>query len=239
MRRLAAMALAGGSAVAGRLAAQTSAVVDQGTFMLARSGAAIGREQFSIIRAVGSGGQVYRAEARSSLGDLRLQSTLATDSLGSPVSYEERMTQRGEQVELIQGRGRPRFSLLLQTKGGEAGGEYRIRQGTVIVDEQLFHQFYFLALAALRTPDSLVTVISPREVLSAADGSEHTQSTARLVFRGVEGVPVGTQTLTGRRFALTDNGTLRAELWIDAAGRLLKVSVPDKSLVALRDDPPR
>src|SRR5690348_10020034 len=89
MRRLAAglSLAAGGCVVAGRLAAQTSAVVDQGTFMVARGGAAIGREQFSIIRAIGTGGQVFRAEARSSLGDLRLQSTLATDSLGSPVSY--------------------------------------------------------------------------------------------------------------------------------------------------------
>jgi len=52
-------------------------------------------------------------------------------------------------------------------------------------------------------------------------------------------VQVGNQTLTGRRFALSDNGAVRAELWIDAAGRLLKVSVPEKTLVALRDDPPR
>jgi hypothetical protein len=212
-----------------RLSAQTSVVVDEATFSI--KGAAVGRESFRIIRAPGSGGQVFRAQATSSLGELRLQSTLSTDSGGSPVSYEMRVTQRGEQLEFLQGRGRPdRFSVLVQTKSGEAGGEYRIRHGTVLLDDQLFHQFYFVALAALESPDSVVTIISARQ------GS---QSKDRLEFRGLEPVPVGGRNLAGRRFALLEGTNTRAELWIDAAGRLLKITVPDKALTALRDDPPR
>ena len=148
-----------------------------------------------------------------------------------PEAIAPRATQRGEQVEFLQGRGRPdRFSVLVQTKGGEAGGEYRIRPGTVLLDDELFHQFYFVALTALASPDSTLTVIAPRA---------GAQRKSRLVFGGVESVVVGGQSLSARRFALMDGADVRAELWIDAAGRLLKASVPEKALVAIRDDPPR
>ncbi|MEK7403130.1 MAG: hypothetical protein AABZ80_12315 [Gemmatimonadota bacterium] len=215
----------------GHLTAQTSAVVDEATFMVSRKGAPVGRESYRIIRAAGSGGQVFRAVSTSALGEVRLSSTLATDSSGAPVSYELRITQRGEQIQFLQGRGRPdRFSVLVQTKSGEAAREYLIRRATVLLDDELFHPLYFAALAGLAAPDSTVTVISPRE----ASQRQH-----RLEFRGIEVVVVGGQNLTGRRFAFVDSATVRAELWIDAAGRVLKAAYPEKALVALRDDPPR
>ena len=223
---------------AGRLSAQKSAVVDEATFAVLRNGAPVGRESFRIIRAPGPGGQVYRAQATSSLGELRLQSTLTTDSSGAPVSYEMRLTQRGEQLEFLQGRGRPdRFSVLVQTKRGEAGGEYKIGPGTVLLDDDLFHQYYFAALAGLASSDSTVTVIAPRDTVVAP--RSRAQRKGRLAFRGIESLAIGGQSLSGRRFALMDGADVRAELWIDAAGRLLKVSVPAKALTAIRDDPPR
>jgi hypothetical protein len=230
--RAMALAALGGTLLAPHSSsAQTSALVDEATFMVSRKGAPIGRESFRIIRAAGSGGQVYRAVATSALGELRMASTLGTDSLGAPVSYELRLTQRGEQIQFLQGRGRPdRFSVLVQTKGGEAGREYLVRRGTVLLDDELFHHFYFAALAGLTVSDSVIRVISPR---AASDGQ------VRLEFRAIEPVLVGGQSLTGRKFALQDGNETRAEIWIDAAGRLLKVSVPGKALVALRDDPPR
>ena len=211
--------------------AQNSAVVDEATFMIARSGKPIGRESFRIIRAPGPGGQVYRAVATSSVDSLRYSSTLATDSTGAPVSYELRVTQRGDPVAFVIGRGRPdRFSVLVQNKGGESAAEYLLRRGTILLDEDLFNQFYFVALASAAAPDAGLSVISPRG--GPAVGY-------KFEFKSIDAVQIGGQSLTGRHYILyTDAGT-RAEVWLDAAGRLLKASVPDRSLVALRDDPPR
>jgi hypothetical protein len=231
--RAAAAAILLGSGVLSpeRLSAQSGPVVDEATLMVARNGVPIGRESFRIIRSAGPGGQVFRAVATSALGEVRLASTLATDSSGSPVSYELRHTQRGEQIQFLQGRGRPdRFSVLIQTRGGEAAREYLVRLGTVLLDDELFHQFYFVALAGLAAPDSALSVISPRA---------GTQARNRLEFRGSEAISIGGQNLNGRHFAIVNGTGVRAEIWIDAAGRLLKASVPDKALVALRDDPPR
>ena len=199
--------------------------------MITRKSAPIGRESFRIVRAPGAGGQVYRAVATSALGEVRLSSTVATDSMAVPVLYELRVYHRNDQQQFLQGRGRPdRFSVLVQTKSGEAAREYLMKPGTVLLDDEIFHQLYFVALAGLASPDSSVMVISPREA---------SQRRYQLEFKGVDVVVIGRQNLTGRHFALTDGSSVRAEMWVDALGRLLKASVPDKGLVATRDDPPR
>ena len=46
--------------------------------------------------------------------------------------------------------------------------------------------------------------------------------------------------LTTRRYLVREaGGDLLREVWVDAAGRLLKVSIPSQQLVAVRDDAPR
>src|SRR4051794_4305945 len=101
--------------------AQTSAVVDEGTFTVSKSGTPLGRESFRIKRELAPGGQVFQATGESSLGDTRLTTRLGTDSTGVPVSYETEIKDRGEVVQRIQGRGRPgRFSVLMQTRSGES-----------------------------------------------------------------------------------------------------------------------
>src|SRR6185436_13586505 len=76
------------------MGAQNSATIDQATFMVARKGAPVGRESFSVVRTAGSGGQVFRAQATSAVGETRFSSVLATDSLGAPVTYELRVSTR-------------------------------------------------------------------------------------------------------------------------------------------------
>jgi hypothetical protein len=209
-------------------AGQTSAVVDQATFMISRKGAPVGRESFSIIRAPGPGGQVFRVTASSALGDDRVGTTLATDSTGTPVLYDVTLSQRGEVLLRLRGSGRPdRFSVVVQSKGGEAAKEYQMRPGTMLMDEDLFHQFWFVPRAA---KDSQVTVISPRTLR---------REVLRIENVGVEALAIGGQDITARRLALIDAAGARREVWFDQLGRLLKVSIPEKGLIALRDDPPR
>lgn len=207
--------------------AQGSAVIDEGTFTISRSGAPVGRESFRIVRAPAPGGQVYQATGTSVIGDLKATMRLGTDSLGSPVSYEAEISEQAELVQRLRGRGRPnRFGLFVQTRTGESAREFVLSNGVLLLDESVFHQFFFVGLAA---PHREVVVISPRTA---------EQQRMRLESGGVEGVDIAGRAISGRRVSLVNGGGPR-HAWFDEKGRLLKVALPDQAIVALRDDPPK
>jgi hypothetical protein len=208
--------------------AQSSAVLDEGTFTVTEKGAPLGRESFRIARTPGPGGQVYLVKGQSALGQNRISTTLAADSLGVPVSYESEHTVNGQLVQRLQGRGRPgRFSVLKQTTSGESAREYLLNSGALLMDEDVFHHFYFVPLG-VSLPH--LVVIAPRTVQ---------QGRFRVEERGAESVEIGGRSLPARRFALIGSLEAVRDVWIDEKGRLLKVAIPEKGLIALRDDPPK
>jgi hypothetical protein len=207
--------------------AQGTAVIDEGSFTITRAGAPVGRESFRIIRAPAPGGQVYQATGTSVIGAVKATMRLGTDSLGSPVSYESEVSDQAQLVQRLRGRGRPsRFGLFVQTRTGESAREFVLANGALLLDDSVFHHFFFVGLAAQQ---SEVIVISPRSAR---------QERMRLQSRGEEGVEIAGRTVPGRRVSLV-NGDGPREVWLDGQGRLLKVAIPDQGIVALRDDPPR
>jgi hypothetical protein len=207
--------------------AQTSAVVDEGTLMITRQGAPLGRESFRIVRAPAPGGQVFRATGQSAQGSVRVTTSLGTDSMGVPVTYESELSRDGEVVQRLQGRGRPgRLSVIMSTKSGESAREYVLSNGALLMDEDVYHQFYFVPMAV---GHDQVNVIAPRI---------GQQTGLRLDDRGQEALEVSGRSIQARHFALSGAGGIR-EVWVDDKGRLLKVAIPAKGLVAQRDDPPR
>ena len=219
------LALAVGAPLA---AAQTSAVVDEGTFMVTRGGVPLGRESFRIVRAAGPHGQVFRVTGQSALGEHRFTTSLGTDSLGVPVSYQSELSQRGQVVQRLQGSGRPgRFSVVVWTKNGEAAREYMLSNGALLIDEEVIHQFYFIPVAAARGE---LNVIAPRV---------GQQGRYRLEQRPSETVEIAGRGVASRRFALVPASGPARDIWADADGRLLKVVIPDKGITAVRDDLPR
>lgn len=194
--------------------------------MVTQGGTPLGRESFRIVRAPAPGGQVYRAQGQSALGDYRATTSLGTDSSGVPVLYEATLTKKGELVQRLQGRGRPgRFSVLKQTRTGESVREY-VLNGALLMDEDVFHHFFFVPIAS----QSELIVITPR---SAQQGP------FRVEQRGIENVEIAGRSIPGRRYALIGASDVSRDVWVDEKGRLLKVAIPEKGLVALRDDPPR
>jgi hypothetical protein len=145
-----------------------------------------------------------------------------------PVSYECNVVEHGEVVHHLQGRGRPgRFSILVQTKTGEAAREYVLNNGALLVEDDVFHHLSFVSFAAKHRQ---LIVISPRS---------GEQNRYELEDRGSESVEIAGQTLASRHFALVGSRSVSLEVWVDAKDRLLKVAIAEKGLVALRDDPPR
>lgn len=208
------------------LFAQASALIDDGTFTISRKGAPVGREAFRIARVPGPGVQVYRASGTTVVEDRRYSTVLGTDSAGMPVSYEAKLTYEGKSLR-IEGRGRPgRFSVLSSTTGGESAREYVLENGALLMEEEVFLHFFFVPLAS---GISSVSVIVPRSAQ---------QTAFTVASRGEESVEIAGVKVAGRRFTISSNG-LQRDVWVDALGRLLKVSIPERELVALRDDPPR
>ena len=208
------------------LAAQASVLIDDGTFTISRKGSPIGREAFRIARVAAAGGQVYRGSGTTVVEDRRYTTVLGTDSTGLPVAYEARLTYEGKSLR-IEGRGRPgRFSVLSSTTGGESAREYVLDNGALLMEEEVFLHFFFVPLAAA---SPRVAVIVPRTAQ---------QSSYAIEAKGSETVDIAGVKVAARRFSISSDGSSR-DVWVDALGRLLKVSIPEKELVALRDDPPR
>jgi len=55
---------------------------------------------------------------------------------------------------------------------------------------------------------------------------------------GEEQIQIGRHDLVAIHVRSTVSGGDPTDIWIDKAGRLLKVAIPAKGIVAVRDDPP-
>jgi hypothetical protein len=222
-----AIALACAAAPAARAAAQVR-VVDEGSLTISRGGRPIGREDFTIKQTPGTSGPIFVASAVVKYDDpaRRLSPALQADIGGAPLAYQVEVTSGTEleqKVSAIIGRGR--ISQRTQTRRGEAAKEYVVADGALVLDDDVFHQYYFLAL---RAGEGTVPVVIPRR---------NTQILMTASARGTGSVEIGGTRLAARHIVLSAPGGADREVWVDDSGRLLKVQVGD--LVALRDEPPR
>ncbi|HET7458146.1 MAG TPA: hypothetical protein VFJ74_10890 [Gemmatimonadaceae bacterium] len=213
------------------LAAQV-ATIDEGSFTISRNGAAVGREEFSIRRTpAGEGGAVYVASATVSYDGRRLSPALRADAAGSPLAYQVEVRVGSEVQERLTGQvGRGRFSALTKTPRGESAKEYVVSDGALILDDDVFHQYFFVAHSA-RAGGATVPVVVPRR---------NAQLSMRIDERGAESVTVGGRALDARHLVLHEGaGGPERDVWVDAQGRVLKVAIASRGVVALRDEPPR
>jgi hypothetical protein len=202
-------------------------VVDEGSFTISRGGASVGREQFAIRRTASPGGDIFVASGTVELNDRRLAPALRTDSDGSPLAYQVEVKSGADVQERLSGNlGRGRFSARLRTPRGESAKEYIVADGALVLDDDVFHQYYFLAIAQR---SGAVPVVIPRR---------NAQVSIRVEDQGNEPVDLGGASVQGRHLVLTEPDGSTRHVWVDAQGRVLKVAL-DGGLVATRDEPPR
>ena len=65
------------------------------------------------------------------------------------------------------------------------------------------------------------------------------QAVVKISSAGNDRVAVGNRELEAQHLIMAETGSSPRDVWVDDQGRVLKVAIPDRSLVALRDDPPR
>jgi len=64
------------------------------------------------------------------------------------------------------------------------------------------------------------------------------QTTVTMTTVGEETLQVGNHDLPATHLRATVGGGEVHDIWVDKSGRLLKVALPARNLVAVRDDPP-
>lgn len=225
-RYLAVLAFSAGAALP---AVAQVTTLDEGTFTISRNGTPVGRESFSIKSSPGGmGGPVVQARATVSYDDRRLTPVLKADSIGSPTEYQLEVRAGANASEVLKGViRRGRFSATMQTPRGENLKEYVVSDGALVLDEDVFHQYYFLARG--NRTGSVPVVVPHRNV----------QVVMRIEDRGPASVTIGGQSIAGRALVLVEPTGATREIWVDSQGRVLKVAIPSRGLLALRDEPPR
>jgi hypothetical protein len=204
------------------------AVVDEGSFTIAHSGTRIGREEFAIRRTPNPGGDILVANATVVYTDRRLSPALQTDAAGAPLRYQVEVSAGADVQERLQGRvGRGRFSAQLRTPRGESAREYVVADGALILDDDVFHQYYFLARAG-RT--GAVPVVVPRR---------NVQLTMRVENQGADAVTIDGSRIAATRYVMTEPDGATRRIWVDSEGRVLRVSLDARGITATRDEPPR
>lgn len=238
-RRLAAPAasvLAFGLALAAgapRIAPAQPATVDEGSFTISRGGTRLGREEFRIVRETAGGAATVTARGVAVYGDRRLAPSLQTGGDSAPQRYQVEV-RRGAAVEQRltgQTTTGTHFNVQAQLDGGEAAREYLLERGTVLLDDDLYHQYYFVAQrGAARGAAVRVPVLAPRR---------NQQFALWVTADGSDRLTLGGQSVDARHLVLTDRVGGRRELWVDAQGRVLRVLLAAEGIEALREDPPR
>ena len=206
-----------------------SRTLDEGTFLISRNGTPIGRESFRIIQTSGSAPEAFRATAQVAIGERRIMPTLTCDSAGAPLSYDVAVQGGSDQGARFQARARPgRFTSMLRTRDGESTREFVVPPGVVVLDEDVLHQLYFVTIRGRRSGS--ITILAPRT---------GEQGAAKLENLGASLVDIGGNSIAATHFALTASGFPKRDFWIDSAGRVLRVVIQERGIVAQRDEPPR
>lgn len=207
--------------------------VDEGTFTITRGGTRpsdrIGQESFTIRRTRGPGGDVVVANATVTFDTEHLAPALRTDTSFSPLAYQVEV-RTGTDVERLRGRiGGGRFSAQLKNAKGESSKEYIVSDGALILDDDIFHQYYFLVQRA-RGGSATIPVVIPRRNL---------QETMRIQSGANEQVRVGTTSVEARHYTIQEPSGATRQVWADAQGRVLKVQLDGGNITATRDELPR
>ena len=203
-------------------------VVDEGSFTITVNGARVGREDFRIRSTPTPEGPQYVANATVTYNDRRVFPMTEADAGGIPMKYVVEVKDGpGVQERVIGAIGRGRASARVQDSRGESAKEFVVSRGALVIDDDVFHQYYFVTLRKL---SGAVPVVVPRR---------NTQVTMRVSSAGTEQLTIGGQTIEAQHFTISDPSGANREVWADSSGRILKVTIPSRGVVALRDDPPR
>ena len=207
--------------------AQGTRIADEGSFTISVNGRTAGRENFRISATQRGAVTEHVARADVTYGDRKLTPELRTDGEGAVVNYDV-STKSGGTTERWAGEvNRGRLTAQITSARGSAAREYIVPQGALLLDDDVVHHHWFLAL---RSRNGSFPVVVPRQ--------SNVQGNVTMSTVGQETLQIGNHDVAATHLRATLSGGGVHDLWVDSSGRLLKVALPAKGLVAVRDDPP-
>jgi hypothetical protein len=216
------------AAVALATRSQQVDLIDEGSFVLYLNGQRVGREQFSIKRASGAEATTLVAKSTITFDGRRIESMVRTDTAGQPLEFtiEEYLDGR-LRSRVTGGAVGPRFIQRTLNGGAQSEKEFRLIRGTVMADSESVYQYYFVARAR---GDTRVQLMFPRR--PSRDSALVTVRSENQI------VELGNGKVPARHLIVVDAAGIATDVWLDASGRLLRVAIQSRGLVAVRDAPP-
>lgn len=206
--------------------ARSQEFLDRGTFVIERGGNEVGREDFAIRRSVGAGGGGgILAVATVHYHDRDLRPALELRGDLTPISYQIDVSVAGRVTERFSAQfARGRIAARVATQQREILQEFPVPAAVAVLDEDVFHQYYFLPRAAAGGTRSL-RLMRPR-------GPTLVEGEVRRV--GPDTVSIGSRTLAADRYALRIGAEEERLFWFTSDGDLLRVAEPAREIVATR-----
>jgi hypothetical protein len=202
--------------------------LDEGSFTITRAGNRVGREDFSIRSSAGAAGPII-AHGVVAMGNRRIEPSLSADSSGSLLKYQTEVRENGVAAVTYSGElARDHYRARTTRPDGESSREFRLPPGTVAAEDDVLHQLWFIAR---RGAGAVVPVLAPLRNLV---------ETVRVELVGNERISIDMHDIDARHLRLrTEGSAVTRDVWVDTAGRLLKVVVPATKITAVRDEIPR
>ncbi len=203
--------------------------VDEGTLVVREDTVEIAREAFRLT-AVRTGAGVTRWTLATTIRYDRSRPVVVLDPIvelgsdSSPVSLEYTVADPREPLRILGQLTRGRFVVRLLGRRTERAREFPAPPPTAVVDDSVFALYLPVAWQGRPRPVA-VTAVFPRagrrEVLTVQD-------------QGVQSTTLNRDPAELRHITVTGGESRLVHLWLGADGRLAKVEVPSRRLVAER-----
>jgi len=203
--------------------------VDEGTLVVREDTVEIAREAFRLT-AVGTGAGVSRWKLATTIRYDRTRPVVVLDPIvelgpdSSPVSLEYTVADPREPLRILGQLTRGRFVVRLLGRRTERAREFPAPPPTAVVDDSVFALYLPVAWQGRPRPVT-VTAVFPRagrrELLTVQD-------------LGVQSTTLNRDPAALRHITVTGGEAGLVHLWLAADGRLAKVEVPSRRLVAER-----
>lgn len=201
-------------------------LVDSGVFRLYLNGEEAGTEEFTIHRRGTGGAQEVLARGTVTMRDGRVFTTLLQVQGPEMILAQYQVRVSGSDTAVISlVRAGDRLTGSIVDPSGERVSEYRARPETVIFESGVAHHHFVLgAFADAGAAETTLHTFAP---LSERPDSTVTLQAAPQVL-DIGGAAIET---TQVRFGTGENA---GAAWFDGSGRLVRVSLPAQSFVAVR-----
>lgn len=206
--------------------AQSRRIVDEGSFTISIGGRTAGRENFRISTVSRGDATEYVATANLTYGDRRVTPDLRAAANGAMMVYSVTTRSGGSTDEWKGDIDHGRLAARIVSGRSTSAREYLVPAGTVLLDDEIMHHHWFLVQ---RSRNGTIPVVVPRR--------SDVTTTASMTTVGEETLRVGNHDVQATHLRATVSGDVH-DIWVDPSGRLLQISVPGRTLIAVRDDPP-